>query len=92
VTTPDEPAARDLAIQEAAAAICPAAHRRGGDAKEPPCGVCYATAESANATAESAINAYVAHLVRNSYYGTLIQEIDGRGKEGGDGDDTEEGR
>jgi hypothetical protein len=85
VTTPDEPAARDLAIQEAAAAICPAAHRRGGDAKEPPCGVCYATAESA-------INAYVAHLVRNSYYGTLIQEIDGRGKEGGDGDDTEEGR
>jgi hypothetical protein len=85
VTTPDEPAARDLAIQEAAAAICPAAHRRGGDPKEPPCGVCYATAESA-------INAYVAHLVRNSYYGTLIQEIDGRGKEGGDGDDTEEGR
>jgi hypothetical protein len=85
VTTPDEPAARDLAIQEAAAAICPAAHRRGGDPKEPPCGVCYALAESA-------INAYVAHLVRNSYYGTLIQEIDGRGKEGGDGDDTEEGR
>jgi hypothetical protein len=85
VTTPDEPAARDLAIQEAAAAICPAAHRRGGDPKEPPCGVCYATAESA-------INAYVAHLVRNSYSGTLIQEIDGRGKEGGDGDDTEEGR
>jgi hypothetical protein len=85
VTTPDEPAARDLAIQEAAAAICPAAHRRGGDPKEPPCGVCYALAESV-------INAYVAHLVRNSYYGTLIQEIDGRGKEGGDGDDTEEGR
>jgi hypothetical protein len=85
VTTPDEPAARDLAIQEAAAAICPAAHRRGGDPKEPPCGVCYATAESA-------INAYVAHLVRqNSYYGTLIQEIDRRGAEGDDGDE-EEGR
>jgi hypothetical protein len=83
VTAPDEPAARDLAIQEAAAAICPAAHRRSGDAKEPPCGVCYATAESA-------INAYVAHLVRNSYYGTLIQEIDGRGKEDDEGDDTEE--
>jgi hypothetical protein len=86
VTAPDEPAARDLAIQEAAAAICPAAHRRGGDPKEPPCGVCYATAESA-------INAYVAHLVRNSYYGTLIQEIDRRGAEDDEGaEGDEEGR
>jgi hypothetical protein len=85
VTAPDGPLARDLAIQEAAAAICPANHRRNADPKQPPCGVCYATAESA-------INAYVAHLVRNSYYGTLIQEIDRRGAEDGDGGDAEEGR
>jgi hypothetical protein len=60
MTAPDGPLARDLAIQEAAAAICPANHRRNADPKQPPCGVCYATAESA-------INAYVAYVVRRSY-------------------------
>jgi hypothetical protein len=91
VTAPDGPAARDLAIQEAAAAICPANHRRGGDPKEPPCGVCYATAESA-------INAYVAHLVQRSHYGTLgvapgwLTDIDPPAAGQPGGDDTEEGR
>jgi hypothetical protein len=47
--------ARDVAIQEAAAAICPANHRHNGNSAEPPCGDCYAAAESA-------IAAYVEHL------------------------------
>lgn len=44
--TPDQPDRYDLAVQEAAAAICPASHRRGGSATEPPCGACYTTADT----------------------------------------------
>lgn len=53
---PDSPDRHDLAIQEAAAAICPADHRRNGDPTEPPCGDCYATAESAVAAYLDAIH------------------------------------
>jgi hypothetical protein len=35
------------AVRESAEAICPAAHRHGGLATQPPCGDCWAKAESA---------------------------------------------
>lgn len=54
---PDSPDRHTLAIQEAAAAICPAGHRRHGDPAEPPCGLCFATAESAIAAYLDAVKA-----------------------------------
>jgi hypothetical protein len=57
MTAPDGPNVHDLAVQDAAAAICPADHRRNADPKQPPCGECYATAESAVAAYIDAVAA-----------------------------------
>jgi len=37
---------RDRDVQECAAAICPAEHRRNSSPAEPPCGVCYGLADT----------------------------------------------